>query len=93
MKKVLKTALIIAGAWSAMTTAASAQADCTRSYMTDECSAAGYSVVETEAVVKGPHNCMACAHYFPGEEPEGYCGGYKGKQTVRAVSPVASVGS
>ena len=68
-----------------------AAADCSRDYMKDPCVKDGYSVVESERFVRGPHNCMAIAHYFPGEEPEGYCGGSKGKNAVRASAPVASV--
>jgi len=73
---------------------ASAAADCSRDYMQDPCARDSYSVVESERFVKGPHNCMACVHYFPGEEPEGYCGyGRKGKNTVPPRSPVAPVNS
>jgi hypothetical protein len=72
---------------------ANAAVDCSRDYMKDPCARDGYSVVETERFIRGPHNCMAIAHYFPGEEPEGYCGGgYKGKNAARASAPVASVG-
>jgi hypothetical protein len=82
--------------WMAAVLAATAgsfalAADCDREYMKDPCAQDSYSVVETERHVKGPHNCMACAHYFPGEEPEGYCEGHKGKDAVRARTPVASV--
>jgi len=69
-------------------------ADCRLSFMHDPCAHDSYSIVETEAFVKGPHNCMGVAHYYPWEVPAGYCGGIsKGKNTVRAQSPVASVGS
>ncbi|WP_456458297.1 hypothetical protein [Nitratifractor sp.] len=66
---------------------------CQRSYMHDRCAADDYSVVETEPFVKGKHNCMAIAHYFPGEEPADYCAHEGGKNTVRPSSPVASVDS
>ena len=66
---------------------------CHRGYMKDPCASNEYSIVESEPFVKGPHNCMAIAHYFPGEEPEGYCGGSRGKNTVRPTSPVIPVGS
>ena len=68
-----------------------AKADCGRDFMNDPCAANDYSIVETEKDIKAPHNCMAIAHYFPGEEPEGYCGGSKGKNMVRAQAPVAPV--
>ena len=72
---------------------ASAQSvECNRDFMKDPCAANDYSVVESERDIKAPHNCMAIAHYFPGEEPEGYCdGGYKGKNAVRARTPVVSI--
>jgi hypothetical protein len=84
--------LMMAGAVLLMGSSVNA-ADCARGYMKDPCAKDGYSVVESEPFVRGPHNCMAIAHYFPGEEPEGYCGhyGYKGKKVARAASPVASV--
>jgi len=66
--------------------------DCNRDFMKDPCAKEGYSVVQSERHVRPPHVCMACAHYFPGEEPEGYCGGgSKGKRAVRAQSSVAAV--
>ncbi len=69
-----------------------ADAQCNRDFMKDPCAANGYAVVESERMIRAPHNCMAIAHYFPGEEPEGYCGGYtKGKNAARAQTPVASV--
>ncbi|WP_292654412.1 hypothetical protein [Nitratifractor sp.] len=69
-------------------------ADCSRNFMKDPCARNGYSVVETERFVKGPHNCMACVHFFPGEEPDGYCRHEShGKNTVHPRSPVAPVGS
>ncbi|ADV45724.1 hypothetical protein [Nitratifractor salsuginis] len=69
-------------------------ADCRQGFMHDPCAHDGYSVVETEAFVKGPHNCMGVAHYYPWEVPAGYCrGAYEGKNTVRAQSPVARIGS
>ena len=68
-----------------------AAADCSHGFMKDPCAENGYSVVESERFVRGPHNCMAIAHYFPGEEPEGYCGGHKGKNAARATAPVVSV--
>ena len=72
--------------------AVAGHSQCQRGYMQDPCAADDYSVVETESFVKGPHNCMAIAHYFPGEEPADYCG-HEGKNTVRPSSPVASVDS
>jgi hypothetical protein len=68
-----------------------ATTDCSQSFMKDPCARDGYAVVESERFVRGPHNCMAIAHYFPGEEPEGYCGRRKGKNTARAHTPVVSV--
>jgi hypothetical protein len=93
MKQMPKRAGIAAVAGWILLGSATWAADCGRGYMKDPCARDSYSVVETEKFVRGPHNCMAIAHYFPGEEPEGYCGhyGYKGKNAVRAVSPVASV--
>ena len=88
--KTLKIAMA-AGLTALAFGTANAATDCSRSFMKDPCARDGYSVVESERFVRGPHNCMAIAHYFPGEEPEGYCGGYKGKNTARAHSPVASV--
>ena len=94
MKKRIMYGLGIAGLLLSMGGLANAAEDCSRSYMKDPCARDGYSVVESERFVKGPHNCMACVHYFPGEEPEGYCGGgAKGKRIVRPRSPVAPVGS
>jgi hypothetical protein len=91
--KKMKTAKVILGAGLLALVFGSADAavDCGREYMKDPCTKDGYSVVETERFIRGPHNCMAIAHYFPGEEPEGYCGGRKGKNSARASSPVASV--
>ena len=68
-----------------------AAVDCNQDFMKDPCAKDAYSVVESERYVRGPHNCMAIAHFFPGEEPAGYCGGYKGKNTARPHAPVASV--
>jgi len=69
-----------------------AAVDCSHGYMNDPCAKDGYSVVESETFVRGPHNCMAIAPYFPGEEPAGYCGGgFKGKNAARATTPVVSV--
>jgi hypothetical protein len=84
---------MMSGALLLVAGSAAAAVDCERGYMKDPCAKDGYSVVESEPYVRGPHNCMAIAHYFPGEEPEGYCGhyGYKGKNAARASSPVASV--
>ncbi len=94
MKKRIMYGVGIAGLLLTMGGLANAAEDCSRSYMKDPCARDGYSVVESERFVKGPHNCMACAHYFPGEEPAGYCGGgIKGKNTVPPRSPVTPVGS
>ena len=93
IRSLLKT-LGLAAALTLMSSLAYAgQTDCSQDFMKDPCAAHDYSVVETEKDIKAPHNCMAIAHYFPGEEPEGYCGGgrYSGKNTVRAQSPVAAV--
>ena len=93
IRSLLKT-LGLAAALTLMSSLAYAgQADCSLDFMKDPCAAHDYSVVETEKNIRPPHNCMAIAHYFPGEEPEGYCGGrrYGGKDTVRAQSPVAAV--
>jgi len=89
----MKSMKMMMGAGLALLTFGSlhAAADCGLGFMKDPCAREGYSVVESERFVPGPHNCMAIAHYFPGEEPEGYCGGTKGKNTARAHSPVASV--
>jgi hypothetical protein len=93
MKKNLKKGGTAAALLLALGTLANG-ADCRLSFMHDPCAHDSYSVVETEAVVKGPHNCMGIAHYYPWEVPVGYCGGSsKGKNTVRAQSSVASVGS
>jgi len=83
--------MVAAGLLFAAGSASLQAADCNRDFMKDPCAKDSYSVVETERYVKGPHNCMACAHFFPGEEPEGYCEGHKGKNAVHAKSPVASV--
>jgi hypothetical protein len=91
---MMKMMRIMAAAGLMFLTLGSADAavDCSRDFMKDPCARDSYSIVETERYVRGPHNCMAIAHYFPGEEPEGYCGGgYKGKNAARASSPVASV--
>ncbi len=85
--------LMVGGALLLTVGSAFAAVDCGRGYMKDPCAKDGYSIVETEPFVRGAHNCMAIAHYFPGEEPEGYCGHYgrKGKNVARATTPVASV--
>ena len=93
MKKRMMYEFGIAALWLSMGSLANA-ADCSRGYMHDPCARDGYSVVESERFVKGPHNCMACAHYCPGEEPAGYCSHEgKGKNTVHPRSPVTPVGS
>jgi len=76
-----------------MANASSSNRGCGLSFMYDPCAVDSYSIVETEKFVRGPHNCIAVAHYFPGEEPDDYCerGGKKGKDTVRPKSPVAPV--
>jgi len=92
MNRLLKEALGVLMVLGALAISADAAQECDRDYMKDPCAKEGYSVVESEKHVRPAHECMACAHYFPGEEPEGYCGGsYKGKRPVRAQSPVASV--
>ncbi len=68
-----------------------AAVNCNQDFMKDPCAKDAYSVVESERYVRGPHNCMAIAHFFPGEEPAGYCGGHKGKNTARPHTPVASI--
>jgi hypothetical protein len=91
---MMKNIKMIAAAGLMLLTFGSVNAavDCSRDYMKDPCAKDSYSIVETERYIRGPHNCMAIAHYFPGEEPEGYCGGgYKGKNSARPSSPVASV--
>jgi len=67
-------------------------ANCRHGFMNDPCARDDYSIVETEAFVKGHHNCMGVAHYAPWEVPQGYCDGYsKGKNIVPARSAVARV--
>ncbi len=67
-------------------------ANCRHGFMNDPCARDYYSIVETEAFVRGHHNCMGVAHYAPWEVPQGYCDGYsKGKNTVPARSAVARV--
>ncbi len=75
---------------------ANASEQCGQGFMKDPCGSSEYSVVETEPFVKAPHNCMASAHYFPGEEPIGYCakrhsGRGKGKNTTPAYSRVLPI--
>ncbi len=75
---------------------ANAGSKCGYGFMKDPCSHDRYSVVETEPFVKVPHNCMANAHYFPGEEPLGYCRGKhrgrgKGKNSIPASSRVRPI--
>ena len=88
LKKGLGSLLVL----SALAGTVEAAQECDRDYMKDPCAKEGYSVVESEKHIRPAHECMACAHYFPGEEPEGYCGGgSKGKRSAPAQSPVASV--
>ncbi|WP_456434018.1 hypothetical protein [Nitratifractor sp.] len=90
MKRSISAAMI-AGILTLLTGSASASAiSCNRHFMKDRCAHDGYSIVETERFVRGPHNCMAIAHYFPGEEPACYCG-HCGKNAARATAPVARV--
>jgi len=72
---------------------ASSKKRCSLNFMYDPCAADSYSVVDTERFVRGHHNCMAIAHYFPGEEPDDYCerGGRKGKNLSKPKSHVAPV--
>ncbi len=93
MNRSIKWMAILAASALFSGSAAADRLGCDRSFMHDPCKADGYSVVESEKNERARHNCMAIAHYFPGEEPEGYCGGgVKGKQVARAHTPVAAVG-
>jgi|GEM_PF-6033805 hypothetical protein len=69
MKKAVSKMLLAMGICAGTAGMASAEVDCSRFFMTDECKTDGYSVVESEKNVRGPHNWMCCIHYFPGEEP------------------------
>jgi hypothetical protein len=93
MKRTLKKGLtgtallLLLGAWGNA-------ADCRLGFMHDPCARDGYSIVETEPVVKGHHNWMEVAHHYPWEvRTTRYHRSYRGKNTVRARSAVASVGS
>ena len=91
-RMTLSGAAVVALLLASGSAAFAANAQCGQGFMKDPCAADGYAVVETERMVRGPHNCMAIAHYFPGEEPEGYCGGSsRSKNAARAQTPVASV--
>ena len=86
MKNIFSVLLVLGftiGAWAG-------SSKCDRDFMKDACASDGYSIVETEPFVKAPHNCMAIAHYFPGEEPSCYCG-HCGKNVAHPVSRVARV--
>lgn len=93
MRKTVQNGLRAAAMLLAFGALASA-ANCSLSFMHDPCARDGYSVVETEPVVKGHHNWMEVAHHYPWEiRRTHYRHGHKGKNIVRARSSVARVGS